>query len=371
MPIHPCSRFSTLFNFVQLCLTPTLVALLLPLLVVSQTTEAEQLLEKMHTQKNIVGIAAGYSVDGNVEWKNAFGYSNLEEQIPFTEVTLTRTASIAKSMTAIAIMQLVEQGLIDLDKPIQNYIPDFPQKAQGVITVRHLLSHTSGLDGYKSSKETENQKEYPNLQEAMRVFENRDLKFEPGTSFFYTTYGYVVLGVMIENISGLTFEAYMQQNIWDKAGMTNTGVEHFNANYQNKSELYHSKKGKTKAAKKNNLSNRTPGGGFYTTLNDMIKFGNAVLDESLLKATTFQLMTENQFPEKEGNPYALGWFLYAPSPNENVVIGHSGEQTGAATQLFINRQNKTVVVVLANTSGTWKEVVMLASEVMNKVNRKM
>ena len=123
-------------------------------------------------------------------------------------------------------------------------------------------------------------------------------------------------------------------------------------------------KGWLKKAESNNLSNRIPGGGFYSTLNDVLKFGNAVLDFTLIKESTFNLMLENQFVPKQGNPYGLGWYFYAPHPNENLVIGHSGEQTGAATQLMIIPKNNTVVVVLANTSGTWKDVVGLSSSLI-------
>ncbi len=336
----------------------------------NQHKKADQLLKKMVSEKNIVGISAGYAIDGVVKWQNSFGHSNLAEKIPFTETTLTRTASIAKCMTAIAVMQLVEQGLIDLDAPIQHYLPEFPEKKEGDITTRQLLAHTSGIDAYESAKEAESKIDYPNLKEAINVFQDRDLLFKPGTDFFYTTYGYVVLGRIIEAVSQSSFEEYMQKNIWDKAGMENTGVEKFSATYKNKSSLYHFQKKKTKAAKKNNLSNRTPGGGFYTTLNDLIKFGNAVIENKLIKEGAFHLMIEKQFEEKEGNPYGFGWFLYGPKPNENVVIGHGGEQTGAATQLMIIPKSKTVVAVLANTSRTWKEVIGLSAELIRLSEKK-
>lgn len=338
----------------------------------SAAEEADQLLEKMVSEMNIVGVTAGYSVEGNVKWKNARGYSSLEEKIPFTDSTLTRMASIAKSMTAIAVMQLTEKGLIDLDQPVQKYIPHFPKKEKGEITVRHLLSHTSGLAGYQSEKEAENTTEYPTLEEALNIFKDRELMFEPGTGFFYTTYGYVVLGRIIEMVAGMAFEEYMQKNIWDKAGMTNTGIERMNSDYNNQSRFYHKNKKKSKLAATNNLSNRIPGGGFYTTLNDLIKFGNAIVDNALITEETFNRMTENQFKQKEGNPYGLGWFFYGPPPYENIVIGHSGEQTGAATQLMIIPKSKTVVAVLANTSGTWKDVVTLASNLIgiSELNQK-
>lgn len=323
--------------------------------------EANDLLAALITDSGVTGAAAGYAVEGKTAWKNAAGYRCAEDQLPFTDSTRTRTASIAKTMTAVAIMQLVEQGRIDLDLPVQTYLPDYPKKKAGDITVRQLLAHTSGIGQYQSEKEAENQTDFPSLEAAMAVFKDRDLLFEPGTAYYYTTYGYVVLGRIIEVVSGQSYEAYLQKNIWDVAGMTRTGVEKLPSNPANRSCLYQKHKRKTKAARANNLSNRVPGGGLFTTLDDMIRFGNAIVENRLIKAATLEQMTQSQFAQKAGNPYGLGWFLYGPPPHESVVIGHSGEQTGAATQIMLIPKSKTVVVVLANTSGTWKDVVTLAS----------
>ncbi|MGK0391738.1 MAG: serine beta-lactamase-like protein LACTB [Maribacter sp.] len=124
-------------------------------------------------------------------------------------------------------MQLIEQGKMDLDLPIQSYIPDYPKYKKIQITTRHLLSHTSGIDGYKDGRESNTTTAYATLYDALDLFKNRDLLFDPGRQYSYTTYGYTVLAAIMENVSGQTFEAYMQENIFDKAGMTNTGVEKF------------------------------------------------------------------------------------------------------------------------------------------------
>jgi CubicO group peptidase (beta-lactamase class C family) len=267
-------------------------------------------------------------------------------------------------MTAVAIMQLVEQNLIDLDKPIGTYLPNFPKKEKGEITTRQLLAHTSGISQYNDTKEIENTIHFSDLKEAMHVFEDRPLLFEPGSSYFYTSYGYVVLGRIIEEVSGKTIEEYIKINIWNKANMKNTGVENIAETYDGKSCLYHFKNKKPREAKQNDLSNRIPAGGFYSTLEDMLNFGNALLDGKLIEESSFELMIQNQFEQTEGNQYGLGWFFYAPKPNDNLVIGHSGEQTGSASQLMIIPNSKTVVVVLSNTSGTWKDVVTLSSELI-------
>lgn len=234
--------------------------------------KANQSIQKRISGKIFTGVAAGISINQERVWSGAEGHSNKDEQQAMQIKTITRTASIAKSMTAVAVMQLVEQGLIDLEVPIQTYIPDFPKKKEGEITIRHLLYQTSGIPNYASAKEAQTQKNYANLAAAVDVFKDRNLQHAPGTAFAYATYNYVTLGLIIEQVSGLTYEEYMTKNIWDKAGMTNTGIEKYKSTYANKSSLYHrNKKGKIKLTKENNLSNRIPGGGFYSCVEDLQK----------------------------------------------------------------------------------------------------
>lgn len=333
----------------------------------AQTTKesADLVVESLISEDIVIGLVAGYSVNGEIKWQSALGYSDRENKTNMELNTITRPASIAKSMTAIAVMQLVEQGLVDLDAPIQTYIPDYPTHKKTQITTRHLLSHTSGIDGYKNGKEAQTTKTYATMAKAVDVFKNRKLLFEPGSRFSYTTYGYTVLGLLIEKVSGLTFEQYMQENIWDKADMKHTGVEKYGIEILNASKLYHRvKKGKIKKSTANNLSNRIPGGGFYITLEDMFKFGHAVLNNTLVSQSTLDLMRQHHSLEKEANAYGFGWFLYNPKPNEGAIIGHSGEQSGSASQLFIIPSTKTVIVILANTSLSWNEVFVATAKLM-------
>lgn len=333
--------------------------------------KADQLVSALVTKNQAAGAGAAYSENGEIKWMGTSGYAHIEKQIPFTETTITRTASIAKPMTAIAVMQLVEQGKVDLNASIQTYIPDFPQKSKKPILVKHLLSHTSGIGAYKNVKEMNSTIHYTQLSDALSVFKNRKLRFEPGSEFYYTTYGYVVLGVLIEQVSGMSFEAYIAEHIWKKAGMEYTSVEHFDQEYANKSALYHIKKGKKIWRPENDLSNRMPGGGFQTTIGDIIKFGNAVLNHTLIKESTLEQMLEIQSLEKKGNPYGYGWFLYGAAPHKNAVIGHSGAQRGCSTQLFINRHRKTVTVVLSNTSGGGGEVTGAAVYILQAFQQAM
>jgi len=322
----------------------------------------EQTLHDLVASKKVTGLAAAYSVDGNLEWSKGAGLACKDDESSFSPQTLTRTASIAKPMTAIAIMQLFEKGQLDLDATLDTYISDLSHDKGSVITVRHLLEQTSGIGAYASGKEAETKEQYNSLEEALTIFKDRDLLFEPGSDFKYSTYGYVVLGRVIEEVSGMSYGAYVKQNIWDVAGMENTGVEEFGKVYENKSGLFHRNKKKAKRAKQNNLSNRIPAGGIYSTVEDLLKFGNAIINHQLISEESLKLMSVSSGMKKEGNPYGMGWYLYGGSETPGAIIGHSGEQTGCSSQLMIVSSLKTVIVVLSNTSGSWNEIIQYSVE---------
>ncbi|MEM9679518.1 MAG: serine hydrolase domain-containing protein [Bacteroidota bacterium] len=163
----------------------------------SPATDLDSLFHQHFKNENIIGGAAGYAIHGKTVWQSVSGFSNKESKAPFQEKTKVRMASIAKPMTAIAIMQLVERNQIELDIPIDAYVPDLPEQLNTKITVRHLLSHTSGIDGYKNTKEAETQVNYPTLSDAVELFKNRNLRFVPGTNYNYSSYGYTHFGLII------------------------------------------------------------------------------------------------------------------------------------------------------------------------------
>jgi len=328
----------------------------------SISQEADRLMRKAKLERQFVGASAGIFANGKVQWTGASGDRD-KGNISATADMLTRTASISKPMTAIAVLQLYEQGKIDLDVPIQTYFPAFPKKEKGVITVRHLLQQTSGIEPYANKKEAFPFKHYASLEDAIKVFSHRPLAFEPGTQYLYTTYGYVVLGAIIEKISGMPYEEYMQQHIWSIANMPTTSLEKKGQNYPNKSKLYRKFWGMYINTKQTDLSLKYPGGGVQSTAQDLLYFGKAILENKLIEKETLAMMiADPKIRKKEaGNGYGMGWFLYGVHPEYGLIIGHSGGQRGCSAQLFIWLEKETVAVVLGN-SGTFGNTFSLTFE---------
>lgn len=323
-----------------------------------QTKEkAQKLLENAITNGQFTGVAGGTISNNKITWTGGAGYANLEDKVVFTSQSVSRLASIAKPMTSIAIMQLVERGQLQLDDKVSTYVSAFAKAELSTITIRHILHHISGIGAYQNNKDRNNYTNYASLDDALQIFIDRELEFAPGSNFGYTTYGYVVLGIVIENVSGISYEDFLKKNIWEVADMQHTSVEKQGVVVENKALLYHQKKpGKIKAVKTTNISDRIPGGGIQSTVEDVLKFGNAVLNGSLIKKETLAQMIIDAGLKKEGNGYGLGWYLYGENPTYGNVFGHNGAQLGCTSLLLLLPEQDTAVAVLSNTSGAMQEV---------------
>lgn len=327
--------------------------------------KADSLLQQYVALKDVVGITAGVYFQGEMVWAGGAGYRDQEEKLPATKEMRHRIASITKPMTAIAIMQLVEQGKIDLDATIQSYITDYPRHPEGDITVRHLLQHVSGIPFYASKKEGFPTMHFNTLDEAISLFKNRPLQHKPGSAYLYTTYGYTVLGSIIEKVTGQTYSDYMQQNIWDVAGMEHTHLEIFGETYPHQSKLYKkNKKGNFVADKQTDLSLKYPGGGLLSTVPDLLRFGRAVIDHKLISANSLELMRQPADVEWKGTPYGMGWYLV----NDSVygrIVRHGGKQSGTNTYLSIYLDQEFAVAVMANDYNSAGPVFNLHQQLVN------
>jgi len=288
-------------------------------------------------------------------WLSTAGFLNKRNQEKPTKNSQFRIASVSKPMTAIAILQLYEKGKINLDLPIQNYLPEFPKKEKGDITIRQLLNHTSGIPHYKSDLGIFNFTHYDNCEKALEKFENRELVFKPGTDFLYSSFGYTLLGAILEEVSGKSYQTYMQENIWKPANMTNTNLE------QTKTNVYIKLGNHFYRSPKNDLSYTYSGGGIQSTAEDLLKFGKAILNYSLINSTTTGFMIQLTNNESKEMEYTFGWDNWK-SPKFGKVIEHNGTQVGPSSYFRIYFDKRMVVATLANNLNSSEEVRNLSIE---------
>jgi len=310
------------------------------------------LIENAYQKKEFVGLSAGVIDENGTIWNKNIGYRDQKNELDFNEHTISRIASVTKIFTAAAIMQLIEKDKLSLGTLVGGYLPEFSSGLKSTITVKHLLEHSSGISHYQGKKEINNTNSYESLADVLQVYAKRDLLFVPGTKFEYSVYGYVTLGLLIEKVSGLTYEEYLTENLFTPANMEHTSIERIGDFVQNKSKLYHKhSKRKTIEITDHDLSNRTPAGGIQTTLKDLLFFGRALINNTLISKESLELMmTSSRLVKEPDNPYGFGLRIYGKDDDRGRIVGHNGQQLGCSAFLFLFPDKGVVTAVISNTS---------------------
>ncbi len=315
-----------------------------------QTSKSEisAYLDQVVTEHNIPSLSAGILVDGELIWTDAAGFANKENQVEATTETLYRIGSISKVITTVLVFRLVESGKLNLEDPVQKYIPDYPIDKKGPIKVIHLLSHTSGIDHYRG-KETRSFEHYSNLRDASRLFENRNLKFKPGTKYQYSSYGFTLLGAVIEAATGISYHANLKELVLDKAGMRSTFIEDRTDIKPGQAKLYKKKGNEVIPDVDNDLSNIYPAGGLVSTATDLLLFFESWRNGKLISAENVQKMV--QVLEYNGDVLnenaGLGWNIWKHD-KYGWVCHRIGGQSGTSTLLISYRDQGVTVALLSN-----------------------
>jgi CubicO group peptidase (beta-lactamase class C family) len=299
---------------------------------------------------DIPGLSVAIGQDLRLAWSQAFGRADIENRVPAAPQTIYRIGSISKSITAVAAMQLAEKGRLDLDAPIQKYVPSFPTK-EWTITARELLGHLSGIRHYRSLAEVNSTRHYTDLLEPLKLFDGEPLLFEPGTRFLYSTYGYSLVGAAVEAASGMRFADYVLENILTPAHMDHTRIDDIYAVIPNRARGYrHTASGGIENCALADTSNKIPGGGFISTAEDLVRFAIAVERGQLVSGTTrARMFTPARLRDGRLAPYGLGWAIVRRGGRN--WVGHSGAQPGVSTYLLAAPSDGFSVAVLANMEG--------------------
>ena len=304
--------------------------------------------------RGIPGLSLTVAVDGKIMYSEGFGYADLEERVPVWPTTKFRIGSISKPLTATALMQLVEAGKLELDAPVQKYVPSFPDKG-AVITTRMLAGHLAGIRHYQGD-EFNIQRHYANVLDGVKIFENDPLVSPPGTKFNYSSYGYNLLSAVVESASGENFLAYMQKHVFDAMGLAHTAADQNTQIVEQRSRFYEKEKdGTLENAPYVDNSYKWAGGGFLSTSEDLVRFGSMLLQPGFLKADSLKLLfTSQKTKSGEETGYGMGWGI-TKSPSGRVVYEHSGGSIGGSSQLMVYPETHVVVALVTNlTSREWK-----------------
>jgi CubicO group peptidase (beta-lactamase class C family) len=288
----------------------------------------------------------------NVLYEKAYGEANKDFKAPNNANTKFNLGSMNKMFTSVAVAQLVEAGKLSFDDSLAKFLPDFPDKeAAEKIKIKHLLSHTSGLGSYFNRAFIESSRaRFRTIDDFLELAKTEKMQFEPGTKWQYSNTGMLVLGKVIEKVSGQNYFDYIRENIYKKAGMTDSDSYDLDGVNPNLAVGYEKDFTEQGMAFRNNIFMHVirggPAGGGYSTVGDLLKFARALQSGKLVGREYVKLLTSPK-PELKSPDYGYG-FGMATEPN---TVGHSGGFAGISSELIIFTDSDYTAVVLSNYGG--------------------
>lgn len=321
-------------------------------------------LVKYYADENLFNGSILVAEKGEVIYKNAVGKANMEWDIPNTPDTKFRIGSISKQFTSMLIMQLVNEGKIELQKSVTAYLPHYRKETGDSITVQHLLTHSSGIPNYTDNDEFYKQATKPfSVPDFVRLYCSGDLEFKPGTRFSYSNSGYFILGAIIEAVSKLPYEKVLQQRILSPLKMYNTGYDHSETIIANRAAGYVRRYNGFKNADYLHMSLPFAAGSLYSTVEDLFKWNLALYTDQLLPESQKQRMFTGSLPvddavffKDDKDSIASGWFVKNFHKKDTAQVGkmiwHSGGINGFLTELVRFPEDGNFITLLDNTEGS-------------------
>lgn len=334
-------------------------------------TATREFVERMLSEDKFSGVVL-IAKDGEPIFREAYGLADRDRHIANTPDTRFGTASMGKMFTAVATLQLAEAGKLKLDEPIGKYLTDYPnQEAASKVTIHQLLTHTGGTGDVFGPELDQHRLELRTHEDYIHLFGSRPLRFEPGSRWEYSNYGFVILGAIIERVSGENYYDYLRHHVFDPAGMTSIRFPSEGEAEPGRSLEYTKQGGTTwHRAASNHIGTAGSGpirgmaaGGASTTIDDLLRFANALQAHKLLDAHYTELLTTGHVSTPNGGRYAYGF--------QDAVInglrcfGHSGGSPGVNGDLEICPASGYVVAVLSNVDPPAAQLI--SSFVVNRL----
>ena len=312
--------------------------------------EARALLDSIIDAEAIPGLSAAIGRGSQLIWSEGFGYSDMTHNVMVTPLTKFRIGSVSKPITAAALGILIEAGALDLDAPVQDYVPTFPEK-RWPVTTRQLAGHLGGIRHYRGL-ENFSRANYPTVLSGIAIFADDSLIHEPGTGFAYSSYGWNLVSAVVEGASGEDFLGYMDRVVFDPLGMDRTVADWNAPIISDRTRFYVADStGQVSNAPYVDNSYKWAGGGFLSTPEDLLVFANAHLEAGYLQAETLEtLFTSQRLRDGTETGYGIGWRSTTNEHGERVV-SHTGGSVGGRTVLTLNRDTRLIVAIVANLSG--------------------
>jgi CubicO group peptidase (beta-lactamase class C family) len=305
----------------------------------------EQIIDSFTKAKQFMGEVL-VAEDGRIVLDKSYGFANVEWQVPNTAESKFRLGSITKQFTAASILLLEQQGKLSTDDLVKKYMPDAPA-AWDKITIYQVLTHTSGIPSFTDFSDYHaNEVKLYTPEQLVAWFKDKPLEFEPGTDWRYSNSGYVLLGYLIEKISGRSYAQFVRENIFDPLGMKDTGYDSFTEIIFHRATGYINGPMGLENARYIDMSIPLSAGALYSTTHDLLKWEQVLFGWKLLNATELKKMTT---PFK--HDYACG-LMILKGTGGHPMITHGGGIEGFNTALAYYPDNKLTVIALGNLNGS-------------------
>jgi CubicO group peptidase (beta-lactamase class C family) len=313
----------------------------------------------IHRRQRNIGLSALVMLGGETVIAENLGYADLEHHIPVTNETRFGVASITKAFTGLSLLKLHEAGRIDLDAPIQRYVPAFPVKPGGAITPRLLAAHLAGIRHWGQERNAAlYARHFDDVNDILTLFKDDTLVAPPGTKASYSSYGYNLIAAAIQSASGVKFQDYVNREIISRLGLRNTGFDDVRRVLPNRARRYSYFDPWTFAVDSNavyrvpdwDYSHNTAGGNMYSTAADLARLGRAIEQPGLLSKESLALLYRRPSVGAVQASMSIGFFVTdSTAPHRLLSIG--GSNAGLQSGLSVYPDEDLVIVVLANTWG--------------------
>lgn len=323
----------------------------------TSAAKSDSLLYAFVADTQVPGLSISVSQKGKIIYSKGFGYADMARTQPVDPAkTKFRVGSVSKTLTAAGLGLLYEQGKIDLDAPIERYVPSWPKKKHA-ITLRLLAGHLAGIRHYRGS-EFMSAAKFETVTDGLTFFLNDPLIYEPGTQYSYSSYGWNLISVAMENaaapaasfLSTKSFLQFMQEEVFDALAMENTEADHADQDIENRTQFFVKRNDQVIEAPYVDNSYKWAGGGFIGTTEDLCRFGQAHMKAGYLKQSTLDEWMKSQTTKNgQETNYGIGWRTFK-RPSGNVFYGHSGGSVGGVTFFLIHKPTETVLAITGNMS---------------------
>ena len=307
------------------------------------------------TEQNLPGLSVAVGVGGKMAWAEGFGWANLEKQVPVAPETRFRIGTASKVLTSAAVGLLLERDRLKLDEEIQTYVPEFPKK-QWPVTLGQLMGHLAGVRNDSGDESPLYAESCERPVEGLQFFAGRDLLFEPGTQYRYSSYGWIVVSAAVEAAAGEPFLTFMREQVFDPLGMHDTRADSLTKEIAALVTPYFPRHGADPRyglhlMREIDYSCYAGASGFLSTPSDLVRFGMAINTGKLLQPDTVQLLQASQrLSSGEETGYGLGWDLETVplSGEQTLVVGHDGESLGGTVASLMTFRDRGIVVAVAS-----------------------